>query len=518
MDESKAILQHISLQLASLPAAFRSGADIPELVSPPAFQPQSADVVVATLWYASLVCALIAASLGMLVKQWLQHYMTEDHSSPRERSRIRQLRFSGLCAWQVPAIVAFLPLLIRIALTLFLAGLIVFIHSLHPVVMWTVTSLIIAWLLSYTSSLILPSILPDCPYKSPESLIFYFISCLFHDGTRQAIASWRAGYISWTNHEEHVKMDLAMDGQTLATADQLFSDQVLEIDIRECCRDLNEISVMQCIGQILIRRLRLTDNKFLAWQAMGSLGRAAQLSRRCAEALLHIIADTMERTLGLVAIDGAATSTWFEEGVGCMKFLLECMQWPRDMPLDERLSELVLSLVRGGGLPEDTDAMSAKSLETTRFLPLGLDILRMRPSLCRENLLPGMSGTRQRWRPSLIASPLVLPDLYIAVKDDIIKPGSLERKLRTLRVILSIAAHATPDALSRDAGFSSFLLAWEETTPSLIRRISNLQPSTRFSVAHDIHACRSKAAELGDGCAAETLCALLEKALQDHGN
>ncbi|CCL99295.1 uncharacterized protein FIBRA_01311 [Fibroporia radiculosa] len=137
--------------------------------SPSTFQPPSSAVRLNILWFSSLVCSLVTALTGILAKQWLREYTTEGSSSSREAVRLRQHRYNNLIRWQVPGIIASLPLLLEASLILFLLGLIELLWSLHRVVAEVVTALIVTSLLLYVATSILPAILATCPYKSPRS-------------------------------------------------------------------------------------------------------------------------------------------------------------------------------------------------------------------------------------------------------------------------------------------------------------------------------------------------------------
>ncbi|KAK7689232.1 hypothetical protein QCA50_007923 [Cerrena zonata] len=76
------ILLQISAQLASLTLSGNFiNSTIPSFASPP-FAPARFSVLINTLWLLSLVFALITASLGILVKQWLHELMARDTQDP----------------------------------------------------------------------------------------------------------------------------------------------------------------------------------------------------------------------------------------------------------------------------------------------------------------------------------------------------------------------------------------------------------------------------------------------------
>ncbi|KAK0440458.1 uncharacterized protein EV420DRAFT_1247285, partial [Desarmillaria tabescens] len=84
-----------------------------------------------SIWVVSLTLAMITAFVSVVVKQWLHQYASAiPDSSPRDCARIRQSRYTGLKAWKVPMIIGLLPVLLHVALGLFLAGLVLFLFSL----------------------------------------------------------------------------------------------------------------------------------------------------------------------------------------------------------------------------------------------------------------------------------------------------------------------------------------------------------------------------------------------------
>ncbi|KAF9062529.1 hypothetical protein BDP27DRAFT_1233487, partial [Rhodocollybia butyracea] len=88
--------------------------------------PTTVDFWVNGLWFTSLTIALSVALFAVLAKQWLRQYMSNVTGTPRERAFIRQFRFDGLEKWHVRLLIGMLPILVHLALILFLAGLVIF--------------------------------------------------------------------------------------------------------------------------------------------------------------------------------------------------------------------------------------------------------------------------------------------------------------------------------------------------------------------------------------------------------
>ncbi|KAF7798541.1 hypothetical protein EIP86_009762 [Pleurotus ostreatoroseus] len=137
----------------------------PDIAQP--FQPSSSDVLVNRLWFTSLVLSLITASFGILIKQWLREYKSVDprHSNLRSRLRVRQFRYPGMLKWRIFEISAFLPLLIQLALGLFLLGLCLFTWSININVGRTNIVFVAAWIFFLVATALAPAISSECPYK-----------------------------------------------------------------------------------------------------------------------------------------------------------------------------------------------------------------------------------------------------------------------------------------------------------------------------------------------------------------
>ncbi|KAI0704106.1 hypothetical protein C8Q76DRAFT_823743 [Earliella scabrosa] len=165
-------LQQISAQLGSFsvnPSFINSTTPAlsqTELSPPPA--PRSA-VWLNALWFSSLIFSLSAASIGIMVKQWLNEYSAGLSGSSRQTARLRQQRLNGLIKWRVASIVAILPVLLQIALVLFFCGLLVLLWGLNHVVAVVASALIGALFIVTAGSIILPSVKRDCSYISPPA-------------------------------------------------------------------------------------------------------------------------------------------------------------------------------------------------------------------------------------------------------------------------------------------------------------------------------------------------------------
>ncbi|KAK0462442.1 uncharacterized protein EV420DRAFT_1251210, partial [Desarmillaria tabescens] len=94
------------------------------------FVPATTDVWVNGLWFTSLFLSLTTALFAVLVKQWLHLYVALPSGTPRDRSFTRQFRYAGFQKWHIQVIIGLLPVLMHLALAIFLGGLVVFLHPL----------------------------------------------------------------------------------------------------------------------------------------------------------------------------------------------------------------------------------------------------------------------------------------------------------------------------------------------------------------------------------------------------
>ncbi len=118
------------------------------------------------LWILSLTFSLIAAFLALAVQQWLRHIPVPEDMTIRQSARLRQFRQEGLGHWRVPMLVSFLPILVQVAVILFLVGLIYLLRPLNHDIGLAFTVVAGSLLSSFAITAFLPFYYRDCPYKS----------------------------------------------------------------------------------------------------------------------------------------------------------------------------------------------------------------------------------------------------------------------------------------------------------------------------------------------------------------
>ncbi len=105
-----------------------------------------------------------------MVKQWLNEYCGGiSPSTSRETARLHQYRLHNLIKWRVGAIVMVIPVLLQLALSLFLASLLVLLWTLHNSVA-AVASTLVFLLVAFTiGTMLLPLARFGCAFLSPQT-------------------------------------------------------------------------------------------------------------------------------------------------------------------------------------------------------------------------------------------------------------------------------------------------------------------------------------------------------------
>ncbi|KAI0336714.1 hypothetical protein GY45DRAFT_1315330 [Cubamyces sp. BRFM 1775] len=337
-DATVAILSQISAQLNS----FSANANFVNTTRPtepsslvPPFRASALAVRLNAMWFSALVCSLVSASLGLMVKQWLREYLAGSSNISRESIRIRQFRYQGLRDWYVPEIILFLPMLLQLALVLFFIGLLDLLWSLHPVVAAIVTVIIALTGLFALAACIFPPLFPDCPYKSPQSWLlcilvqsakgaigalasrYYYwhlqhsgseadplaskldLSTIVHNKLTGAFRAWlhRASmsrpYTSWKEREKLSANGVSanLDNATLAGADATFmDDSFLHAVVRPCMNDIEPHAALRCLDRILIRRAPRVIYGLPYWDLPLS-----DAGDKTTVTLLHLLLDLLHR-------------------------------------------------------------------------------------------------------------------------------------------------------------------------------------------------------------------------------
>lgn len=356
-DLSSDVLVHISQQLANTSSeSSTSKASIPYTVQE--FRAPGSAVRINVLWFTSLVFSLIAASLSILVKQWLRQYSTGKYSNPEEFVRVRHCRREGLRRWHVWDIVALLPVLLTAALVLFFIGLAEFLLTLDKEVGILVAILISLWLLVYAMSNLSPILFPDCPYITP--LTKHAIRSI----RRQVWQAWSNlcllcgkehpkldKYYGFPGDEMGIRRDTTKDLPALINLDRLFMDDAFVDEVtRFCLRRMNGSDTLEFLRHFLYHRRAIHYTNV-------SSGRLSEIDfTRVSTRALVATTDALHYKLAqaLSQAKPEILQIWAQDSLHYIILAIHhCVQSSRDLgpSISEKLSRLLTHLFMCGHPP-----------------------------------------------------------------------------------------------------------------------------------------------------------------------
>jgi len=168
-----------------------NGTDItPQSFTIPTFTPTPSDVRINTFWFLSLILSLTTVLTGIIALQWLrEHLRPHTDLEPQIAFSLHRLNVESLDRWYLPQIFTALPLLLQLALFLFMSGVVEFLWSLNSTVALPISVAVGLSLFFRVCTTVMPTIqalllflprlpcgnLPrsPCPYRSPQSWVFY---------------------------------------------------------------------------------------------------------------------------------------------------------------------------------------------------------------------------------------------------------------------------------------------------------------------------------------------------------
>jgi len=127
-------------------------------------------VTVQCLLYASLATSLFAAFVAMLGKQWVNRYIRNRGGSAAEKSWDRQRKLDGMGRWYFHIVIEGLPVVLQIALVLFLCALSQYLWTINRVVAGVIIAVMLFGFVFHFGVTIAAAISYDCPFQTPPSI------------------------------------------------------------------------------------------------------------------------------------------------------------------------------------------------------------------------------------------------------------------------------------------------------------------------------------------------------------
>ncbi|KAI0363305.1 hypothetical protein BV20DRAFT_1058149 [Pilatotrama ljubarskyi] len=188
------LLRQISAQLDG---ASLSTAEVP--AAP--FEPALSDVLRNSLLFASLICSLLAAGMGIFFKEWIREYTLDMPKNPRELVRVREFRHLGLRRWYMRVIIGAISIFLQLGVGLFICAVLLIVWSLHKVLRVVMGVFVGVWVVFWIGTAFCPTFSSNCPFRSPLARVIFAVITLgkhivravqrarLRDGTSQRASS-----------------------------------------------------------------------------------------------------------------------------------------------------------------------------------------------------------------------------------------------------------------------------------------------------------------------------------------
>jgi hypothetical protein len=144
-----------------------------------AFIPPTSALWINGLWFASLLITLFSAIMGVLAKAWLVKFIPVTSKHDSDSAYQRWILDERAERWYLEKVIMAIPLLIQLALLLFLLGFGLQSLGDNPKLGGMVLSLVLFGAVIYLVMTFLPLLYLSCPYQTPLSDIFLDIKGLF---------------------------------------------------------------------------------------------------------------------------------------------------------------------------------------------------------------------------------------------------------------------------------------------------------------------------------------------------
>lgn len=278
------------------------------------FAASSSTLAINVLFSISLAFALISSFLAVFGRQWLVYYRKRSGGGP-DRERWDQLkRYLGAERWHLRFILDdILPSLLQIGLLIFSISLIIYLHTLHPMVSQIVgIPLYIGLTIAFVSA-ICPMWDKLCPFQSPFSRFLLWCT---------SAAGYALGYCrNEENGEERASLHAIAIRRSISTSE----DDLTLITAANSTLTIVSGSLLKELWNDGLFRTRILElcrtshERFLPLKADDQAGResAGAAARLFRAVLAHMVlsldcevAHDSSEILKLVKSDGNAVSLW----------------------------------------------------------------------------------------------------------------------------------------------------------------------------------------------------------------
>ncbi|KAG8757072.1 hypothetical protein FRC14_002405 [Serendipita sp. 396] len=137
---------------------------------PTHFSPEKYIIIINGLLFASLSLGLVVGLVAIIILQWIIRYDSGLlRKNAKDRATTRQYRLEAMEYWQLPRIIALLPILLYASFTLFFSGLLSWLWHINQRVFWAALVIFCIGLSFYLGTTVLAVIWNSAPFDTPVS-------------------------------------------------------------------------------------------------------------------------------------------------------------------------------------------------------------------------------------------------------------------------------------------------------------------------------------------------------------
>ncbi|KAI0674026.1 hypothetical protein C8Q78DRAFT_1020412 [Trametes maxima] len=166
------ILAHIddnsALEVASL--------SLPRHTTP--FHPALSDILQNAFLFASLICSLLAAGMGIFYKEWTREYTLDLPKDAHECARVRQYRHEGMKRWNMRTVISAISIFLQLGVAFFIGAIVLFVWTLHPVLRLVLAVFVSMWSAFWFGTAFISVGYGNAPFKAPLSRAIYAVGGL----------------------------------------------------------------------------------------------------------------------------------------------------------------------------------------------------------------------------------------------------------------------------------------------------------------------------------------------------
>ncbi|KDN35938.1 hypothetical protein RSAG8_11201, partial [Rhizoctonia solani AG-8 WAC10335] len=131
------------------------------------FKPSAISIWVNCLWYMSLGLSISVSLFAMLAKLWCYKTRTRHKGTQYDRVVKHQETWGAAEQWKMEVFIVQLPVLMHVAVVLFIIGLVLYLSGIHQITMIVTTVPVTGTILVYLGSIFLQALIPSCPMGTP---------------------------------------------------------------------------------------------------------------------------------------------------------------------------------------------------------------------------------------------------------------------------------------------------------------------------------------------------------------